>query len=91
MAKLVQASNTMGITLNIRSVDISLSINSNENLLSSSIWIGICIVTDEMSMVRLKRSANQIIHLGITDGLNQNISTWGIKDKKKKITNTGII
>jgi hypothetical protein len=46
---------------------------------------------DEMSIIKLKSNANQIIHFGITAGRNQNNNIWGLKDKKKKITNTGMM
>jgi hypothetical protein len=45
----------------------------------------------ETSAIKLKSNANQTNHLDITGGRNQNNKIWGMKEKKKKTTNSGII
>jgi len=50
--EIVKAKKIAGITLNGKSVDIRRLINSGENLLSSSVWIGIWIIIDGINIIR---------------------------------------
>ena len=45
----------------------------------------------EASVIKLKTKANHTKPLGMAIGRNQNNKIWGMKEKKKKTTNSGII